>query len=29
MGFQITNDGILVKYTKEEGVTDAVVPDGV
>ena len=28
MGFQICN-GVLKKYTKEKGVTEIVIPDGV
>ena len=28
MGFNIEN-GVLVKYTSEKGVTDVVIPDGV
>ena len=28
MGFQI-EDGVLIKYTEEPGVTEVVIPDGV
>ena len=28
MGFQI-EDGVLKKYTEEDGVTEVVIPDGV